>query len=139
MAKIYQFPDREHRQVVKKTLKVAKRKILFKKTFSLIGKLFCWLFIWFRRIAANVLHMSVYFSLSLLHVLRYLLFVLGGFYCLIHYNQLHGWYTANDYSVVIVAICIVVSLVAEGLLSWLDNEAPFHRLLFVIENNNRHE
>lgn len=107
--------------------------------FSLIGKIFFWLFIWPRRVAANVLHMSVYFGLSLLHFFRYLVFVLGGFYCLIHYNQLHGWYTADEHNVVIVAICIVVSLVAEGLLFWLDDEAPFHRLLFVKGNNNRHE
>lgn len=95
MAKIYQFPDREHRQVVKKTLKVAKRKILFKKIASLMGKFFFWLFIWSRRITANVLHMSVYFGLSLLHFFCYLLFVLGGFYCLIHYT-LATWYNGAN-------------------------------------------
>lgn len=139
MAKVYQFPKDKNRQVMEKTLKAAKRKILFKKIFSLMGKIFLWLFIWSRRVTANVLHISVYFSLSLFHVLRYLLFLLGGFYCLIHYNQLHSWYTADDYSVVIVAICIIVSLVADGLVSWLDNEEPFHRLLFVRVNNNRYE
>ncbi|AWK15470.1 hypothetical protein SK355_11765 (plasmid) [Candidatus Fukatsuia symbiotica] len=116
---------------MKKTLKVAKKNT-FKKTFSLIGKIFFWLFIWSRRIAVNVLHMSVYFGLSLLHVFRYLLFVLGGFYCLIHYNQLHGGYTAACGYRGNLHCCF-------GLLSWLDNEAPFHRLLFVRENNNRHE
>lgn len=99
--------------------RITKRKMLFKQIFSLMGRFFFWLFIWSRRIVASVLHMSVYFSLSLLHVLRYFLFLLGGFYCLIHYNQIHGWYTVNDYSIVIVAICIITSLVAEGLVSVL--------------------
>ncbi len=134
MAKVYQFPQGKNRQMMKKMFRITKRKMLFKQIFSLMGRFFFWLFIWSRRIVASVLHMSVYFSLSLLHVLRYFLFLLGGFYCLIHYNQIHGWYTVNDYSVVIVAICIITSLVAEGLVSWLDNASPFHRLLFVRKN-----
>lgn len=134
MAKVYQFPQGKNRQMMKKTFRITKRKMLFKKIFSLMGRIFFWLFIWSRRIVASVLHMSVYFSLSLLHVFRYFLFLLGGFYCLIHYNQIHGWYTVDDYSVVIVAICIIASLVAEGLVSWLDNASPFHRLLFVRKN-----
>lgn len=129
---VYQFPQSEERQVVKKFINTVKRKRKLGKVGRVIITGICWLWFTMRITLANMLHIITVTFFAFLHAVKGFIFVIGGLGCIIMYYHLDKHFTAPDnYTIPFYVGLWVMACAGEAITSMLHYAMPFHRILAV--------
>ena len=136
MAKIYTFPQGAERRKLQKKIQWDRDKHLTengwqdrnkgKATSNLISA--TWYYVRFATAAA--LHITSVCTLAVLAAFSNGLFWIGGLVCVVTwFTNDHQFWSANNFTIPVVASLWLLSLVAAPLIDFLNVKLPFYRLI----------